>query len=145
MRLSTLSFSLCLACLVPAAASAQTARPGAASQPSSQPASQPAAQSADIASMTALPAEIRSALGEMSDRGGPFASGCVSLHGEPHSRFVGARVGLETAQVTIERGGIAHFVDKRDFRKVDGHWIALPDTSLPRAPMAPPAPLATRN
>jgi hypothetical protein len=137
MRLSTLSFSLCLACLVPAAAPAQTARPGAASQP--------AAQSADIASMTALPAEIRSALGEMSDRGGPFASGCVSLHGEPHSRFVGARVELETAQVTIERGGIAHFVDKRDFRKVDGHWIALPDTSLPRAPMAPPAPLATRN
>ncbi|WP_036173011.1 hypothetical protein [Massilia sp. 9096] len=92
--------------------------------------------------MTALPAEIRAALGEMSDRGGPFAPGCVSLHGEPHSRFAGARVGADTAQVRIERGGIAHFVDTRNFRKVDGHWVALPDAGLPTAP---PAPLAARN
>lgn len=128
MRLPILSFSLCLACLGPVAASAQTA--------------QVALRSADIVSMTALPAEIRAALGEMSDRGGPFAPGCVSLHGEPHSRFARARVGAETAQVTIERGGIAHFFDKRDFKKVDGHWVALPDTGIAKAPLAP---LAARN
>lgn len=128
MRLPILSFSLCLACLGPFGASAQTA--------------QTVPHSADIVSMTALPAEIRAALGEMSDRGGPFASGCVSLHGEPHSRFASARVGLDTAQVTIERGGIAHFFDKRDFRKVDGHWVVLPETSLAKAPVAP---LAARN
>jgi len=128
MRLPTLSFSLCLACLGPVAASAQTA--------------QAVPQSADIVSMTALPAEIRTALGEMSDRGGPFASGCVSLHGEPHSRFASARVGLDTARVTIERGGIAHFYDKREFKKVDGHWVALPETSLAAAPVAP---VAARN
>lgn len=133
MRQPTLCFSLCLACFGAAAVSAQTTRttPEAA-----------VLQSAEIVSMKALPAEIRAALGEMSDRGGPFAPGCVSLHGEPHSRFVGARVGLETAQVTIERGGIAHFFDKRDFKKVDGHWVALPDTSISKAPMAP---LAARN
>jgi hypothetical protein len=121
MRLRPLCFSLCLACFGPATVSAQTA---------------------EIASMTALPAEIRAALGEMADRGGRFAPGCVSLHGEPHSRFVSARVGAESAQVTIERGGIAHFFDRRDFKKVGDHWVALPDNAIPKPP---PVPLAARN
>jgi hypothetical protein len=111
----------CLACslagLVPAASFAQQA-PRAAAQPT--------AQSTEIASLAALPAEIRAALGELSDRGGPFAAGCVSLHGEPHSRFSAARLGAGTAQVTVERGGIAHFYDTLEFRKVGGHWVAQP-------------------
>jgi hypothetical protein len=128
MRLRILGFSLLIACLGPATVSAQATRTAAIPQ-----------QPAEIVSMTALPAEIRTALGEMADRGGPFAPGCVSLHGEPHSRFAGARVGAQTARVTIERGGIAHFFDQRDFKKIDGHWVALPDETIPKAP---PAPLA---
>ena len=69
----------------------------------------------------------------MSDRGGPFAPGCVSPHGEPHSRFSTARIGIRTAQVTVERGGIAHFFEQREFRQIDGHWVALP-SSIPKAP-----------
>jgi hypothetical protein len=91
-----------------------------------------APQPAEITSLAALPAEIRAALGEMSDRGGPFAAGCVSLHGEPHSRFSAARVGVDTAQVTVERGGIAHFYDTLDFKKVDGHWVEQPKRTPPR-------------
>ena len=91
-----------------------------------QQAPQPASQMSEVASLAALPAEIRASLGEMSDRGGPFAAGCVSLHGEPHSRFSAARLDSHTAQVTVERGGIAHFYDTLEFRKVDGHWVAQP-------------------
>ena len=89
-----------------------------------QHAPQPAAPMTEISSLAALPAEIRASLGEMSDRGGPFAPGCVSLHGEPHSRFRAARLGADTAEVTVERGGIAHFYDTLAFRKVDGHWVS---------------------
>lgn len=96
-----------------------------------QQAPQPAAPMTEITSLAALPAEIRASLGELSDRGGPFAPGCVSLHGEPHSRFRTARLGADTAQVTVERGGIAHFDDTLEFRKVGGHWLAQrrPDKS----------------
>jgi hypothetical protein len=114
-------FLACLACLGPAAAFAQ---PG--QQPAARPPAQSPAQSGEIASLAGLPAEIRASLGELSDRGGPFAPGCVSLHGEPHSRFHTARLGPDTAQVTVERGGIAHFYDTLAFRKVDGHWVVQP-------------------
>jgi hypothetical protein len=109
-------------------------------------AQQEAPQAVEVKSIKALPAEIRAALGEMSDRGGPFAPGCVSAHGEPHSRFSTARVGAGTATVTVERGGIAHYLEQLSFRQVDGHWVALPPP-LPsmagapavRAPTASPA------
>ena len=91
-----------------------------------QQAAGPAAQPAEIVSLKELPADIRAALGEISDRGGPFAPGCVSTHGEPHSRFWNARLGADTAQVTVERGGIAHFYDTLEFKKVGGHWVAQP-------------------
>lgn len=120
----------CLACglagLCPAASFAEPA-PQAAARSSAQS----SAQSGEIASLAGLPAEIRAALGELSDRGGPFAAGCVSLHGEPHSRFTNARLGLDAAQVTVERGGIAHFYDTLDFKKVDGHWLAQPRPARP--------------
>lgn len=92
---------------------------------------QQAAKPADIVSMKALPADIRAALGDMSDRGGPFAPGCVSTHGEPHSRFSSARLGADTAQVTVERGGIAHFYGTLEFKKVDGRWVEQPKTTPP--------------
>jgi hypothetical protein len=57
---------------------------------------------------------------------GPFASGCIRQAGESGSRFTRAQVGYESAEVTIERGGRAHFFDTRQFRKVDGHWIMQP-------------------
>jgi hypothetical protein len=94
----------------------------------------PAQRPAEITSLAALPAEIRASLGELSDRGGPFAAGCVSMHGEPHSRFKSARLGLDTAQVTVERGGIAHFDDTLEFKKVAGHWVAQRRARPVRAP-----------
>jgi hypothetical protein len=92
---------------------------------------QQAPQPAEVTSLATLPTDIRAALGEISDRGGPFAPGCVSTHGEPHSRFSSARLGADTAQVTVERGGIAHFYDKLEFKKVDGHWVEQPKTTPP--------------
>jgi hypothetical protein len=91
----------------------------------------PAAQPAEIVSLKALPADIRAVLGDISDRGGRFAPGCVSMHGEPHSRFRSARLGADTAQVTVERGGIAHFYDTLEFRKVDGRWVEQPKPMSP--------------
>ena len=91
----------------------------------------PAQRPAEITSLAALPAEIRASLGELSDRGGPFAAGCLSLHGEPHSRFSGARLGIDAARVTVERGGIAHFYDTLEFRKVDGRWVEQPKATPP--------------
>lgn len=95
---------------------------------------QPMPQMTEVVSLAGLPAEIRASLGEMSDRGGPFAAGCVSSHGEPHSRFSAARVSADTAQVTVERGGIAHFYDTLAFRKIDGHWVAQPRVKSPSRP-----------
>lgn len=97
----------------------------------SQAGQAPAPHMNEITSLAALPADIRAALGEISDRGGPFAPGCVSTHGEPHSRFSSARLGADTAQVTVERGGIAHFYDTLEFRKVDGRWVEQPKTTPP--------------
>lgn len=122
MRLSTRC--LVLAGLGPLTAFAQQATP----------------QAVEVTSIKALPAEIRAALGTMSDRGGPFAPGCVSAHGEPHSRFSEARVGVGAATVTVERGGIAHYVEQLAFRQVDGHWVALPPPPMAKAsPVRTPA------
>ena len=96
-----------------------------------QQAARPATAPAEIVSLKALPADIRAALGDISDRGGPFAPGCVSTHGEPHSRFSSARLGADSAQVTVERGGIAHFYDTLEFRKVDGRWVEQPKATPP--------------
>jgi len=84
-------------------------------------------QPGDIASLAELPSDIRLVIGpDVSDRGGPFAAGCVAAKGEPHSRFASARMHADTAQVTIERGGIAHYFDTLDFRRVDGRWVHVP-------------------
>ena len=86
-----------------------------------------APQAGEVASLAELPSDIRLVIGpDVSDRGGPFAAGCVSSKGEPHSRFASARMSTDTAQVTIERGGIAHYFDTLDFRRVEGRWVHVP-------------------
>jgi hypothetical protein len=85
------------------------------------------AQAGNVSSLTELPYDILLVIGpDVSDRGGPFAPGCDSVKGEPHSRFVSARMGVDTAQVTIERGGFAHYFDTLDFRQANGHWVHVP-------------------
>ena len=87
---------------------------------------------AEPASLAALPAEIRAHLGtDLADRGGPFAAGCVSTYDEPHRRFVRARIDGDLAQVTIERGGRAHFFEQLDYRRLDGHWVNVLSTMRP--------------
>jgi hypothetical protein len=99
---------------------------GAAGLPAAS-AQQATPQPGEIASLAELPSDIRLVIGpDVSDRGGPFAAGCVAANGEPHSRFTGARMHADTAQVTIERGGIAHYFDTLDFRRVDGRWVHVP-------------------
>jgi hypothetical protein len=84
-------------------------------------------QPGEIASLAGLPPEIRTVIGpDVADRGGAFAAGCVSVNGEPHSRFAGALLRGDTAQVTMEYGGIAHYFDTLDFRRVDGRWVHVP-------------------
>ena len=95
--------------------------PAASAQQSTQ------LQPSEVASLAELPSDIRLVIGpDVSDRGGPFAPGCVASKGEPHSRFASARMHADTAQVTIERGGIAHYFDTLDFRRVDGRWVHVP-------------------
>ena len=95
--------------------------PAASAQPATQ------LQPGEVASLAELPSDIRLVIGpDVSDRGGPFAPGCVASKGEPHSRFASARMHADTAQVTIERGGIAHYFDTLDFRRVDGRWVHVP-------------------
>jgi hypothetical protein len=84
-------------------------------------------QPGEIASLADLPSDIRTIIGpDVSDRGGPFAAGCVSAKGEPHSRFAGARQNGDTVQVRMEYGGIAHYFDTLDFRRVEGRWVHVP-------------------
>jgi hypothetical protein len=88
---------------------------------------QPAAAPGEIASLADLPAEIRTVIGpDVADRGGAFAAGCVSVKGEPHSRFAGARLSGDSLQVTMEYGGIAHYFDTLDFRQLNGRWVHVP-------------------
>jgi hypothetical protein len=88
---------------------------------------QPAAAPGEIASLADLPAEIRTVIGpDVADRGGAFAAGCVSVKGEPHSRFAGARLNGDSLQVTMEYGGIAHYFDTLDFRQLNGRWVHVP-------------------
>ena len=106
-----LIFAVAAAAGLPAASAQQAAAP----------------QPGDIASLADLPSDIRLVIGpDVSDRGGPFAAGCVSSNGEPHSRFASARMNADTAQVTIERGGIAHYFDTLDFRQENGRWVHVP-------------------
>jgi hypothetical protein len=84
-------------------------------------------QPGEIGSLAELPAEIRTVIGpDVADRGGPFAAGCVSPNGEPHSRFAGARLNGDTFHVTMEYGGIAHYFDTLEFRRVNGRWLHVP-------------------
>jgi len=95
--------------------------PAAFAQPVAAP------QAGEVASLADLPSDIRTVIGpDVSDRGGPFAAGCTSANGEPHSRFAGARLGADTAQVRMEYGGIAHYFDTLDFRRVEGRWVHVP-------------------
>ena len=90
-------------------------------------AEQAALQPGEIASLAELPAEIRTIIGpDVADRGGAFAAGCVAAHGEPHSRFAGARQNGDIFHVTMEYGGIAHYFDTLDFQRVDGRWVHVP-------------------
>lgn len=100
---------------------------GAAGLPAASAQQAAQSQPGEIASLADLPSDIRLVIGpDVSDRGGPFAAGCVSSNGEPHSRFASARMNADTAQVTIERGGIAHYFDTLDFRQVNGRWVHVP-------------------
>ena len=84
-------------------------------------------QPGEIGSLAELPAEIRTVIGpDVADRGGPFAAGCIAAKGESHSRFAGARLNGDTAQVRMEYGGIAHYFDTLDFRQVNGRWVHVP-------------------
>ena len=86
-----------------------------------------APQPGEVGSLAELPSDIRTVIGpDVSDRGGPFAAGCVSPNGEPHSRFAGARLSADTAQVRMEYGGIAHYFDTLDFRQENGRWVHVP-------------------
>jgi hypothetical protein len=98
---------------------------GSAGLPAAAAAAEP--QPGEIASLADLPSDIRTVIGpDVADRGGAFAAGCVSSNGEPHSRFAGARLTGDTAQVTMEYGGIAHYFDTLDFRRQDGRWVHVP-------------------
>jgi hypothetical protein len=84
-------------------------------------------QPGEIGSLADLPAEIRTIIGpDVADRGGAFAAGCVSPNGEPHSRFAGARLDGDTFHVRMEYGGIAHYFDTLEFRRVNGRWLHVP-------------------
>jgi hypothetical protein len=97
-------------------------------------------QPGEIASLADLPADIRTVIGpDVADRGGKFAAGCVSANGEPHSRFAGARLTGDTAQVTMEYGGIAHYFDTLDFRRVEGRWVHVPKQPGQQFAAQPPA------
>ncbi|ALK95852.1 hypothetical protein AB595_23560 [Massilia sp. WF1] len=107
--------------------------PAASAAPASTP------QAGEVASLADLPSDIRVVIGpDVSDRGGPFAPGCVAAKGEPHSRFAGARMDADSAQVTIERGGIAHYFDTLDFRRVDGRWVHVPKQPGQGGPVTAP-------
>ena len=106
---------------------------------SAEPAVAP--QPGEVASLAGLPPEIRTVIGpDVADRGGAFAAGCVSPNGEPHSRFAGALLRGDTAQVTMEYGGIAHYFDTLEFRRVDGRWVHVPrqPKTLPAQPPQAP-------
>jgi hypothetical protein len=84
-------------------------------------------QPGEIGSLADLPPDIRTVIGpDVADRGGAFAAGCVSPNGEPHSRFAGARLEGDSAQVKMEYGGIAHYFDTLEFRRVNGRWLHVP-------------------
>jgi hypothetical protein len=101
-------------------------------------ASQP--QPGEIGSLAELPSEIRTVIGpDVADRGGAFAAGCVSSKGEPHSRFAGARLNGDTFHVTMEYGGIAHYFDTLEFRRVNGRWQHVPRQAAKLPEQAPKA------
>jgi hypothetical protein len=111
--------------------------PAASAQPEPTPEQKKAP--GEIALLADLPSDVRTVIGpDVADRGGAFAAGCVSAHGEPHSRFAGARLSGDTLHVTMEYGGIAHYFDTLEFRQVDGRWV-----HVPRQPGHPLAELAT--
>jgi hypothetical protein len=97
-------------------------------------------QPGEIASLVDLPADIRTIIGpDVADRGGAFAAGCVSAKGEPHSRFAGARLNGDTFHVRMEYGGIAHYFDTLEFRRVEGRWVHVPRQPGQQLAAQPPA------
>jgi len=97
-----------------------------------------APQAGEVGSLAELPSDIRLVIGpDVADRGGPFAAGCASVNGEPHSRFAGAHMSADTAQVRMEYGGIAHYFDTLDFRRVEGRWVHVPKQPLAVPRQAP--------
>jgi hypothetical protein len=94
-----------------------------------------APQAGEVASLAGLPSDIRTVIGpDVADRGGPFAAGCVSPNGEPHSRFAGAHMSADMAQVRMEYGGIAHYFDTLEFRQLNGRWVHVPKQPGQKAP-----------
>jgi hypothetical protein len=110
---------------------------GAGTAASAEKAATP--QPGEIGSLAELPADIRTVIGpDVADRGGAFAAGCISVNGEPHSRFTGARQDGDSVFVNMEYGGIAHYFDTLEFRKVDGRWVHVPKQPGQHASMQPP-------
>jgi hypothetical protein len=92
----------------------------------------PEAQERQVQSLAELPAELRaqvlaSASGEMSDRGGPFNPGCVMQAGVPSARFVSAVLRGDVAVVSVEHGGVAHYVKTLEFKRANGGWKLAPE------------------
>lgn len=115
-RLIRLSSLFVAGALGAAAASAGTAGP-------------PAGRGAvEVKSLTGLPAPIREQLaeqfGEISDLGGSFNPGCVALKGVPRHRFVRGALAEGHAEVAVEHGGIAHYVETLEFDNAQGRWKA---------------------
>jgi hypothetical protein len=64
-----------------------------------------------VTSLADLPPALKKHLGEISDVGGPFASGCISDGVTPHMRFTAGAKRDHTYILAIESGGESHGVD----------------------------------
>lgn len=61
------------------------------------------------ASLKDLPADVKTALGDIADAGKPWASGCVGGPELKHVRFISAFVGDKQCWVFFESGGFAYY------------------------------------
>lgn len=78
-----------------------------------------------VSSLSELPNDILDELngaGTIADIGDQFNPTCVWQPGVPNSRLVSAVIGSQLARVTVERGGITHYVETLEFRKRAGKW-----------------------
>jgi hypothetical protein len=88
----------------------------------------------EVLSLAGLPAGLRANVvgmwgGQISDRGGPFNSGCILEAGIPNARFVSAVLASDNAVVTVEQGGRAHYHKKLEFTRAEGAWTLTRQSS----------------